>query len=157
MGNLKQLFLTGIMSLTTFSISWASDGPSASDSQYESRKGRVTPNPLTHQYEPIQPCLGRGYISYSLPAIDSCPCANDCCFHPGRYFCGGKKYRKQWYRKWFRAHLGRGSMLDDYPCECVYPAVGRTYLRMLTGGMKPSDQIPSPPPPAPSLPSPSSK
>ena len=157
MRNLKQLFFAAIVSLIPFSISWASDGSSSSDSPYESRKGRVTSNSLTHQYEPIQPYLGRGYISYSLPAIDSCRCANDCCFHPRRYYCGGKKYRKQWYRKWFRAHLGRGSMLDDYACECVYPTAGRTYLQTLTRKVRPLGQKPFPSHPASSLPSPSSK
>jgi len=81
------------------------------------------------RHELVRPCLGRGYVAYSYPAFDSCPCAGNDCFHPGRYYCGGKPYRKQWFRKWLRAHVGRGSMLDDYACECRFPTVGRVYRR----------------------------
>ena len=83
-------------------------------------------------YEVVQPCLGRGYVPYSYPAIDSCHCARTGCFHPARYYCGGKQYRKQWFHKWVKAHLGRGSMLDSYPCHCVYPTAGRPYLRSVS-------------------------
>lgn len=75
----------------------------------------------------FHPMLGRGYIPYTYPAIDSCPCATNGCFDPSRYYCGGKQYRKQWFRKWVKAHFGRGSMLDDYPCHCINPVYGRPY------------------------------
>lgn len=74
------------------------------------------------------PCIGRGYVPYAYPAVDSCQCGSDCCFNAGRYYCGGKPYRRQWFKTWLRAHLGKGSMLDQYPCECQFPTVGRTYV-----------------------------
>lgn len=60
--------------------------------------------------------------AYQIPGFDACPCGNTGCFHPGRYYCGGKQYRRHWFRKWLRAHLGHGSMLDDVPCHCIAPA-----------------------------------
>lgn len=74
------------------------------------------------------PCIGRGYVPYSYPAVGSCPCGASCCFHPWRYYCGGKSYKRQWFRTWFGAHFGKGSMLDQYPCECLFPTVGRAYI-----------------------------
>lgn len=74
------------------------------------------------------PCVGRGYVPYSYPAVDSCPCAANGCFHPWRYYCGGRTYKGNWFRTWVGAHLGKGSMLDQYPCECQFPTVGRTYM-----------------------------
>ena len=85
----------------------------------------------TTKFEVTYSCLGRGYVPYSYPAFNSCPCAHDYCFHPGQYYCGGKQYRKQRYRKWLRAHLGRGSMLDDTECECRFPTTGRPYYRVV--------------------------
>lgn len=84
------------------------------------------------RYEVIQPCLGRGYIPYSYPAIDSCPCARQGCYHPCRYYCGGKEYHRDWRSRWLRAHLGLGSMLDGYCWECLFPTTGRPYWRTVT-------------------------
>ena len=95
-------------------------------------KDDTSPKPARQEHRLIRPCLGRGYVPYSYPAIDSCPCARNCCFHPGRYYCGGKAYRKQWFRKWLRAHLGSGSMLDEYPCQCTFPTAGRPYLKSVS-------------------------
>ncbi len=75
----------------------------------------------------LRAVLGRGYVPYSYPGFNSCPCAWDGCFHPHRYYCGADEYRRTWRQRWVRAHLGLGSMLDGYPCECIYPTVGRTY------------------------------
>lgn len=66
-------------------------------------------------------CLGDGYIPYGYPAFETCPCGNDGCFHPWRYYAGGKCYRRNWFHTWLRAHLGLGSMLEDYPCPCIFP------------------------------------
>ena len=76
----------------------------------------------------LVPCIGRGYRSYSYPAFGSCACGADCCFHPGRYYCGGKPYKRQWFKTWLRAHFGKGSMLDRDPCECRFPTTARTYV-----------------------------
>ena len=75
-----------------------------------------------------RPCLGAGYVPYAYPAFGSCPCDTDRCFLPAQYYCGGKPYRRQWFGKWVRAHLGNGSMLEDFPCECIYPTSGRLHL-----------------------------
>lgn len=93
------------------------------------------------EYESIQPLLGRGYISYSYPTIDSCRCASNGCFHPSRYYCGGKQYRKNWFRKWVKAHLGHGSMLDDYPCHCVIPTTGRSHRLNVRTSESSSDMV----------------
>ncbi len=123
-----------VVSIVAFAVLLCTCQLRADDSQpYEERisPSEVVPNatPSRHRYETVQPRLGRGYVPYSYPAFDSCPCAQDGCFHPGRYYCGGKAYRKQWFRKWVKTHLGRGSMLDGYPCECISPTAGRPYLK----------------------------
>lgn len=73
----------------------------------------------------VSACPGEGYIAYSLPAIGSCPCGDDRCFHPGRYYTcrgdGDPAYKKAFWRRWFRAHFRHGSMLEGVPCECVAP------------------------------------
>ncbi len=100
-------------------------------------------------YEVIQPCLGRGYVPYSYPAIGSCHCANNICFHPAKYYCGGKEYHKRWFHKWVKVHLGHGSMLENYPCHCVYPTVGRSYLRSVPEiGSSPNHATPPTPSPS---------
>lgn len=94
--------------------------------------GRVhLPPPIATADRPIlvRPCLGAGYIPYSYPAVDSCPCARDDCFPPARYYCGGEAYRDHWWSKWLRAHFAGGSMLDGYPCHCVFPTVGRPIVQ----------------------------
>ena len=101
------------------------------------------------RYEWMRPCLGRGYVAYSYPAFGSCPCSSENCFHPGRYYCGGKPYRKQWFRKWLRAHVGRGSMLDDHACECRFPTAGRAYQRPVPTTPRESAVPPRPVPKAP--------
>ena len=104
------------------------------------------------QYEWTRPCLGRGYVAYSYPAFGSCPCSGENCFHPGRYYCGGKPYRKQWFRKWLPAHLGHGSMLDDYACQCRFPTAGRAYRRPVPSAPTESAVPPLPVPKAPRVP-----
>lgn len=74
-----------------------------------------------------RPVLGSGYVPYRYPAFDTCPCDDAGCYHPGWYYCGGKSYRQAWWRRWMGAHVGRGSMLDGYPCHCVQPTFGRPY------------------------------
>lgn len=76
-----------------------------------------------------QPCLGAGYVPYSYPGVDTCPCVRDGCFPPARYYCGGETYRNHWWSKWLRAHFAGGSMLDGYPCHCIFPTVGRPVLQ----------------------------
>ena len=75
----------------------------------------------------VQPCLGAGYVPYSYPGVDTCPCAYDGCYPPARYYCGGETYRDHWWGKWLRAHFAGGSMLDGYPCHCVFPTTGRAW------------------------------
>lgn len=91
-----------------------------------------TPPPIRRQARgeqaPSRVCLGTGYLPYSYPAFGSCPCALDQCFPPAPYYRGGKAYSTNWLRKWARAHLGRGSMLEAYACPCIYPTEGRLYL-----------------------------
>lgn len=132
----------------------AGDPPPAQEG-YEYESSRPAPregSPSAARYELIQPCLGRGYVSYSYPAADSCPCGGDGCFHPGRYYCGGKEYRRQWGGRWLRAHLGLGSMLEGYRCECIYPAAGRSYLRTITKEAGSEEDLPPQPEPAPDRP-----
>lgn len=98
-------------------------------------------NPSQSSFEVFQPCLGRGYIPYSYPAFDSCPCAAGGCFHPAWYYCGGANYREQWFCRWLKVHLGHGSMLDGYPCDCIRPAAGRAYLRSVSASGGSSDAV----------------
>ena len=99
-------------------------------------------------HEAIRPCIGAGYIPYSYPAIGSCPCGDDLCFNPHRYYCCGKQYKKAWFRKWSGSHLGKRSMLDDYWCPCIYPTtVPRPYLR--TVKLTNEQPLPLEPPPLP--------
>lgn len=91
----------------------------------------------------FQPVFGRGYIAYSYPAVDSCPCVAIGCYHPGRYFHGGKTYRRHWRKRWLRAHLGLGSMLDEIPCDCILPTFGRPYH---LGGVTAAETLPIPQP-----------
>ena len=83
-------------------------------------------------YEVVSPRLGRGYVGYELPAVDSCPCSNDRCFHPCRYYFGGKPYVRSWCRRWLGAHFGHGSMLDAYPSQCLSPGLTRPYWRAVS-------------------------
>jgi hypothetical protein len=69
----------------------------------------------------VPTCPGRGYVPYSYPAIGSCPCGDDGCFDPGRYYACDDAYRKSFWRRWRRAHLCGGSMLNGVPCRCVVP------------------------------------
>jgi len=98
-------------------------------------------------YQAIRPCIGAGYLPYSYPAIGSCPCGDDLCFNPHRYYCCGKEYKKAWFHKWVGSHLGKRSMLDDYWCPCLYPrVVPRPYLRTVKLA---GEQPPLEPPPLP--------
>ncbi len=104
---------------------------------------------VEHQraYQMIRPCIGLGYLPYSYPAVGSCPCGDDLCFHPHRYYCCGKEYKKAWFHKWVGAHCGKRSMLDDYCCPCLYPrAVPRPYLRAVNLVSKPPVSEPAPRP-----------
>ena len=102
---------------------WAEDFAGTADEAPPAVLGKEQPERM-----PFQPCFGAGYLPYAYPGFDTCPCGNDGCFHPNKYFCGGKAYRRQWLRKWVRSHLGRGSMLEGYPCPCIFPTTGRTYF-----------------------------
>ena len=93
------------------------------------------------QTVPAPPCLGAGYIPYSYPAVDNCSCATDGCFPPARYYCGGEAYRDSWFRKWLRAQFCGGSMLDGYPCHCMFPSVGRVWIPPVA---RPENQTASP-------------
>ncbi|MFQ5731383.1 MAG: hypothetical protein ACE5KM_05440 [Planctomycetaceae bacterium] len=101
--------------------------------------------PPVVERSPFVPCIGRGYRSYMYPTFGSCPCGSSSCYHPGRYYCGGKSYKRQWYRTWVRAHLGKGSMLDPYRCECRFPTVGRTYIVTTPAPTPPKVMPPVPP------------
>ncbi len=83
-------------------------------------------------YQVVSPRLGQGYVGYQLPAVDSCPCSNDRCFHPCRYYFGGNAYNKSWRRRWLSAQLGHGSMLDAYGGQCLSPGLTRPYWRPLS-------------------------
>ena len=79
--------------------------------EYPSHGARVSP----------LACPQGSYIPYTYPAFESCPCGADGCYHPAPYYGGSQCYRRSWFHKWLRAHLGLGSMLEDYPCPCVLP------------------------------------
>jgi hypothetical protein len=85
-----------------------------------------------------RPTFGAGYVPYPYPGFDTCPCDEDGCYHPGWYYCGGSAYRQTWCRRWVRAHLGHGSMLEAYPCHCVLPTFGRPY-GLTAAGIAPVD------------------
>lgn len=96
----------------------------------------------------FQPCFGSGYLAYPYPGFDTCPCGSDCCFHPGRYYHGGKPYRREWFGRWLRSHHGHGSMLDGYPHQCIFPRGGRPYIIAPAAPVAPAE-MPDVPPPAP--------
>lgn len=91
---------------------------------------------------PTSPCLGAGYVPYAYPGIDTCPCASDGCYPPARYYCGGDPYRRHWLRKWLNAHFRGGSMLDHYPCQCIYPTDCRTWLPAIEQPESPARRAP---------------
>jgi hypothetical protein len=83
-------------------------------------------------YTVIRPAIQSGYVPYSYPAVGTCRCGDDQCFHPHRYYCcnSAAAYRKCWFRKWVGTQFGKRSMLDDYPCDCINPTfVPRPYYR----------------------------
>ncbi len=97
-------------------------------------------------YEAIRPCIGTGYRAYSYPAVGTYSFGDEHCFHPQRYYCGGKPYKKAWLHKWVGTQLGKRSMLDDYSCDCLHPTmVPRAYLRTIAA----DSNVVSPVPPAP--------
>ena len=98
--------------------------------------------PEKKTYQVIRPCLGSGYVPYTYSAIDSCPCGSDGCFHPHKYYFGGKSYRMRWLHRWLRAKCPHSShsMLEDYPCECIFPKYGRPYWRVLEAATGASGQ-----------------
>ena len=87
-----------------------------------------------------RPALGAGYVPYRYPAVDTCPCGDAGCYHPGWYYCGGKSYRRAWWRRWAGAHLGHGSLLDAYPCHCVLPTFGRAVRFNPAAGVSPDSE-----------------
>jgi hypothetical protein len=91
--------------------------------------------------ECVQPLLGAGYLPYSFPGFDTCPCGADGCFHPARYHCDCGAYKKHWLRTWLRTHFCNGSMLEQYPCHCVHPQFGRGYLVSITPAIEEPAQI----------------
>lgn len=110
-------------------------------------------------------CPSVGYVPYAYPPFGSCPCDDDGCFHPRRYYAccgeGDPAYKKAFWRRWLRTHFHGGSMLDGVPCHCVYPPV-RAYVGPLipvppVTGVPPEpaqtpDTIPPPAPAAAPLP-----
>lgn len=97
-------------------------------------------------YEAIRPCIGVGYQPYTYPAVGTCPCGDSPCFHPQRYYCGGKTYKKSWMKKWIGTQFGKRSMLDDYCCDCLVPtAVPRTYLKTIAVDSAVGSQVPPAP------------
>lgn len=106
----------------------------------------VQPAVARHQAEPVWPCIGNGYVPYSYPAFGTCPCGDNCCYDPSRYYCGGKSYRKQWFRKWLRTQVGRGSMLSDVPCSCRFPGTVKPYYRTVRHAKPLLDDEPMIPP-----------
>ena len=121
--------LLGVFCVLAASTVAGADGkPTASDSQ-EVQRPSATPVVALPRRAAVLPCIGDGYVPYSYPAFGTCPCGDNSCYDPARYYCGGKPYQKQWFRKWVRAHLGVGSMLDDVPCECRFPVSVRPYYR----------------------------
>jgi len=127
--NLPQIVLTGLLGIASFSTTFAAERVTRSSLLTTTGLKTSFEKPSPQNLERVQPCLGRGYVAYSYPSFGSCQCESDCCFHPGRYYCGGKPYRKQWFRTWVRAHLGHGSMLDNTPCQCIYPTASKSFLR----------------------------
>lgn len=117
---------------------------------YDSRIKTPPPIRRLEQGEQVlsRPCLGTGYVAYAYPAFGSCPCDTDRCFSPARYYCGGTSYHRQWFGKWIRAHFGKGSMLDEYPCECIYPTIGRLHLRASISAAERADEMSPIPAPA---------
>lgn len=71
-------------------------------------------------------CPVNGYIPYNYPAMGSCPCGEDGCFRPIRYYACDNGYEKSFWRRWLRAHFRGGSMLEGAPCQCISPP-GRVY------------------------------
>jgi len=89
----------------------------------------------------LTPCPGQGYIAYRYPAVGSCPCADESCFHPSRYYacCGDadQAYRKQFWKRWLKAHFCGASLLDGVPCRCVSPSVIAVAAPMATPPIDP--------------------
>lgn len=82
-------------------------------------------------------CPATGYLSYVYPGFDVCPCGSDGCFHPSRYYCTCGQYEKQWFRHWLRVQFGHGSMLDVYPCHCIFPPTVRPVIPIPVGAVSP--------------------
>ena len=100
----------------------------AADDMGDSASVEKVHTPPISAQQPVQPCYGAAYLSYTYPGYDVCPCDSDGCFHPARYHCDCGTYRKHWWRTWLRAHFKGGSMQELYPCHCMQPQVGRPYL-----------------------------
>ena len=123
----------------------AQEGTEASYSATDRIPPVRTADQLPQQF--VRPCLGAGYVPYAYPGFETCPCGGDSCFHPAWYYCGGEPYRKRWWRTWLGAHVGRGSMLERHPCDCVFPGLGRPVLQTVppAGGGQPDTNRPQEP------------
>lgn len=129
--------------LSLCSITGAQERPEASQ-DLEAVQPSILDRSSDRAYEVVCLRLGRGYVGYELPTLDSCPCSNDRCFHPCRYYFGGKPYVRSWCRRWLGAHVGRGSMLDAYAGQCLSPGLTRPYWRPVS-----PEELNSGPTPAP--------
>ena len=143
----RVILLAGILLLPVAARgdeSATSDGDSKPAVASETSTSKTT----AASYEAVRPCIGSGYVPYTYPALGTCRCGNDGCFHPHRYYCcNSDAYKKGWLRKWVGTQLGKRSMLDDYRCECICPtSLPRPYLRTVkTNVMSPTvepSQIP---------------
>ena len=124
---LRFLTIVGAAVVSLSSISSAQEPADAAEVQ--PMVSSILDRSSNRTYEVVTPSLGRGYVGYELPAVDSCPCCNDRCFNPCRYYFGGKPYIRSWRRRWLSAHLGHGSMLDAYPCQCLSPGLTHPFWR----------------------------
>ena len=129
--NAPRLILLTILVLLSSSAR-AQEAAEAVGARKPDTAGEAAPSPkFIVSHEAVRPCIQSGYVPYSYPAVGSCRCGDDGCFHPHRYYCcNSDTYKKGWLRKWIGTQLGKRSMLDDYSCECICPtSVPRPYLR----------------------------
>ena len=108
--------VTVVVGVGFYRVAHADDGTTASDARERRGPERVSESSSAGRKEAVPgttfvPYIGRGYVPYSYPALATCPCGSNTCYNAGRYYCGGKPYKRQWFKTWLRAHLGKGSML----------------------------------------------
>ena len=139
---------TGILAVVCVIAAWSTAEAGAIRTTSKSNSSAIQQTSLSEpnelpQTEGVWPCIGKGYVPYSYPAFGTCPCGENSCYDPARYYCGRKSYRMQWFRKWVRAHLGHGSMLDDVPCGCRFPGSVRPYYRTIRPVKSSVDGVPT--------------